>query len=446
MRQVYTYRDVLLLVIITGAVCCNKTFDEPPPYTVPDIRPTITIRQLRAMHFTGGFEKIFDEHVVEGVVTANDSSDNFYKSIVLQDSTGGITIRMDGTGLYHNYPVGRKLFVKLKDLWLGDYANMVQIGAGVDRSDPVYPDLIAIPRPLFDRHIIKGSLHNPAVPVSTTIEQLNDSLQSRLVIIRGVEMPPSDTGRPYADAQNRVSLNRVIQNCSGSRAYIRSSGFAGFANYRTPRGNGTITAVYSVFRNDKQLLIRDTSDVQLHGLRCTGTGAKLLLEEDFETVAGPDQPGNGWKNMAENGTRPYQLKTSAGNRYAEISAFATGQNSVVSWLVSPPVNLTGSSDEILVFMTKDGFDNGAVLQVLVSTNYDGGSTPWKARWVPLKAIVSKGSVSQLAGNWVSSGNISLNHLSGTVHIAFRYEGADPFNPFDKRTTTFQLDNIRIMGN
>jgi hypothetical protein len=446
MKDRRTYQNIIFFSLVTCAIYCNKTFDEPPPYTVPDIRSTISIRQLRSMHFTGGFEKISDEHIVEGIVVANDSSDNFYKSIVIQDSTAGITMRMDGTGLYHLYPVGRKLFIKLKGLWLGDYAGMMQLGIGVDRADPAYPDLVALPQPLFDRHVIKGNQHNIITPVACTIERLNDSLQSCLVLLQGVEMPPSDTGRTYADAQNRVSLNRTIQSCTGSRAYIRTSGFAGFASHKTPRGNGNITAVYSIFRNDKQLVIRDTSDVQLHGLRCTGNGAKLLLEEDFETSTGTGQSGKGWKNIAETGGRQFQFKTSAGNQFAEISAFATGQTSVVSWLVSPSVNLTGSSDELLSFATRDGFDNGAILQALVSTNYDGGNTPWKAKWVPLKAVISKGSVNGLSAGWILSGSVRLDHLSGTIHIAFRYEGNDPVTPFDQRTTTFQLDNIRVMGN
>jgi hypothetical protein len=44
---------------------------------------------------------------------------------------------MDGSGLYTSYPVGRKVAVKLKGLWLGDYAKMIQLGAAVDRSDPI---------------------------------------------------------------------------------------------------------------------------------------------------------------------------------------------------------------------------------------------------------------------------------------------------------------------
>ncbi len=447
MHKQKRYHIAVCVITLFVGIHCNKQFDEPPAYIGPDVHATIGIRQLRAMHFTGGFEKIFEEHIIEGTVIANDSSDNFYKCIVVQDSTAGIMIRLDGTGLYNSYPVGRKLFVKLKGLWLGDYARMVQLGAAVDRTDPAYLDLVGIPQTLFDRHLVKSNVYSKVVPIVTGIDGLNDSLQSCLVRIPDVEMPPSDTGRTYADAHNRVSLNRTVQSCNGARAYIRSSGFAGFANIKTPRGNGSITAVYSVFRNDKQLLIRDTSDVQLHGLRCTGNGAKLLFSEDFESgIANSDLSVKGWKNVAETGGKLYQSKMAVNNRYAEINAFATGQPSVISWLISPAVNLANSSDEILEFVTKDGFDNGAVLQVLVSANYDGGNTPWKAKWVPVKAVVSKGSVSGVAASWVSSGDIKLENFAGTVHIAFRYEGADPVNTFDKRTTTFQLDNIKIMGN
>jgi hypothetical protein len=87
-----------------------------------------------------------------------------------------------------------------------------------------------------------------------------------------------------------------------------------------------------------------------------------------------------------------------------------------------------------------------VLQVFASTNYDGGNTPWKAKWTLLKAAISKGSVSTINNNWVSSGSISLAGFSGMVYIAFRYDGADPVSVLDKRTTRFQLDNVRIEAN
>jgi hypothetical protein len=429
------------------SLCCRKQFDEPPPYSDVQLQPNLSIQQLRGMHLMGNFEKILDEFVIEGTVIANDSSDNFYRSIVLQDSTGGITLKLDGTGLYAVYPVGMQLCVKLKGLWLGDYARMLQLGAAVDRSDPLYPDLVSIPLPLFDRYLVKGSLHHHLRPISTSIDRLNDSLQSCLVMLSNMEFSPSDTGKPYADAVNRLSANQSLRACGGGNILLRTSGFAGFAAVKTPRGNGTVTGIYTVFRTEKQLLIRDTSDVQLGGLRCTGNGAKQLFYENFDGIK---QDTSfylaGWKNIAETGGKYYQSRTSSNNHYTEISAFASAQVSVVSWLISPPINLSGSSNEILNFVSKDGYDNGAVLQVFVSTNYDGSSSPSKAKWTQLKATVSKGSVNGLAASWQSSGNISLNSFSGTVYIAFRYEGADPLNPNDKHTTSFQLDEVRVDGN
>lgn len=436
-----------LLLLVLMNIQCNKKFDAPPEYTGPDSKPNLSIASLRAMHFIGNFDHIIDDFIIEGIVVADDIKDNFYKSIVLQDSTGGITIRLDGVGLYNDYPVGRKLCVKLKDLWIGDYARMIQLGAGVDRSDSLFPQIAPIPVPLFDRFLIKKSLQNPIVPKTVRIDQLNDSLQSCLIKIDNVEFAAADTGKSYADAINKLSNNTIVKACSGGNAYIRTSGFARFAAVKTPRGNGSVTAIYSVFRTDKQLLIRDTSDVQMTGLRCTGPGSKLLLTEDFESqVPNTNLQLPGWKNISETGGKSFQVKTAYNNMYAEISAFATTQTSVISWLIMPPVNLNNSANEILSFQTKDGFDNGGVLQVYVSTNYDGSATPWKARWTLVKAVISKGSVSGIAGDWLASGVISLAGFSGTVSIAFRYDGTDPVLAQDKRTTTFQIDNVRIEGN
>lgn len=194
-------------------------------------------------------------------------------------------------------------------------------------------------------------------------------------------------------------------------------------------------------------MLRDTSDVQMNNLRCTAAGFKTLFEENFETaVHNAAVALTGWKNIAEAGIATFIAKKNYGNTYVETSAFATGKASVTCWLITPVISLSNSANEVLQFQTKDGFDNGGTLQVYVSTNYDGSNTPSKSKWTALKAVVAKGSVSGIRGDWVNSGNVSLSGYTGKVWIAFKYEGADPVNANDKRTTTFQLDNIRIDGN
>lgn len=441
------YLFLIALFFIVGSINCERHFDEPPEYSGPRVKANISITEIKRLHIPNNFEKINEDLIIEGIVTANDRTDNFYKSIVIQDSTAGITVRLDGFSLFNIYPIGRKIFIRLKGLWLGDYGGMIQLGAGVNRSNPQFPELIPIPQPLFDRVIIKGGLNQNVLPIKLKIQDLNDSLQSMLVTLTQVEFDHSDTAKPYADAVNRQTIAHTLRTCGIGSVYVRTSGFAKFATALTTRGHGDITGIYSVFRTQKQLLLRDTSDVHMNGLRCTATGPKQIYAEDFSTqiadslISIPDI-----KNVSETGGKFFLSKVVSGDPCAEISAFATREQVVISWLILPVINLDLSSNEVLRFSTKDGFDNGAVLQVLVSTNYDGGDAPWKAKWTVLPAVIAKGSINGYSKEWIHSGDVSLHHLKGKIHIAFRYEGNDPPVQNAKLTTTFRIDNVVVTGN
>lgn len=445
MRPLYLF--LMALLFISGTTTCVKHFDEPPEYTGPKVKVNSSITEIKRLHIPNNFEKITEDLIIEGIVTANDKTDNFYKSIVIQDSTAGITVRLDGFSLFNIYPIGRKIFIRLKGLWLGDYGGTIQLGAGVNRSDPQFPELIPIPQPLFDRVIVKGDLDQKILPRRVKLGELNDSLQSMLVTLTQVEFDHSDTGKTYADAVNKQTVAHTLKTCGIGTVYVRTSGFAKFASALTARGHGEVTGIFNTFRTQKQFIIRDTNDVQLNGLRCTVTGPKQIYSEDFSgQIADSLIAISQIKNLSETGGKFFLSKMVSGNPCAEISAFATREQAVISWLILPAIDLDHSSNEVLRFSTKDGFDNGAVFQVLVSTNYDGGNTPWKARWTVLPALIAKGSVTGYAKEWVSSGDISLNHLKGKVYIAFRYEGNDPPVQAAKLTTTFRIDNIVVAGN
>jgi len=426
---------------------CIKNLDQPPLNMGANIQATIAIRTLRDGHIPGNTERLIDNQIVTGIVTANDANDNFYKTIVIQDSTAAITIRLDGFGLAADYPLGKRLFIRLNGLFFGEYGGMLQLGGGVDKTNPSFPELLPIPSPLFSKVIVIGNQEKMPDPLLVKFEQLRDTMQSRLIEIDSVEFAPSDTAKPFADYVNKETVSHTLRICNGGSLYLRTSGFASFAAVKTPRGNGRIRGIYTVFGSQKQLLIRDTSDVQLEGLRCSGSGPRILFFEDFENIpVNSFVQINGWKNIAETGSQFFLGKMLSNNRFAEISAFATAQPSVATWLVLPPINLNSSSNEQLSFLTKDAFDNGAVLQVYISTNHDGGSQPWKARWSLLKSTISKGAVNSIANKWTESGKISLSTYNGTVYIAFKYEGNDLPGINNKKTTAFQLDEIKIMGN
>jgi len=261
----YIYFCLSICIIFNS---CEKKYDTPPSNLDVAFAPDLSIKDLRAKHAMGKFEQITESKLIVGVVVANDQSDNFYKSIVVQDTSGGITVRMDGIKLDANFPIGRKIAIKLKDLWLGDYGKMIQLGVGVDNSDPTSPTLTGIPQTLFDQYIIKGELVNSLTPIVVPINTLNNNYQSMLVQLDQVEFTPTDTAKTYGDAVNKQSLNRTIRACNGSTILLRTSGYANFANAKTPIGNGSIVGIYSVFGTTKQLSIRDSFDVNLKQPRC----------------------------------------------------------------------------------------------------------------------------------------------------------------------------------
>ncbi|MEI6264419.1 MAG: DUF5689 domain-containing protein [Sphingobacteriia bacterium] len=448
MKNSLTYISwALLLLSIFLWPSCYKKLDEPPLYAGTMIQATQSIRTMRAAHIPGNFEKLSDNQIITGIVIANDATDNFYKTIVIQDSTGGISVRLDGFGLATDYPIGQRLFIRLNGLWLGEYGGMLQLGGSVDYADPSFPEIIPIPTPLFSKYILVGNKEAVPAPIKVRFEQLKDSMQSRLVQIDSIELVASDTAKSFGDAINKATVSHTLTICNGGTIYLRTSGFAKFAALKTPRGNGTITGIYTIFGSQKQLVVRDTSDLSMNNLRCSNGGPKQLFYEDFESIpVNTNLTINGWKNIPETGGKYFTGKITGGNRYAEISAFASNQPLISSWLILPPINLNNSSNEQLSFLTKDAFDNGASLQVFISSNYDGSNTPWKARWTLLKTIVSKGNINGIAPKWTESGKISLTGYTNTIYIVFKYDGNDLPNAVNMRTTAFQLDEIKIMGN
>lgn len=229
----------------------------------------ITIKNLRKLHLPNRVEPITKSWMIEGVVVGNDEHDNIYKSIIIQDSTGGIVLLLDGTNLYQNYPVGAFLRVRIQNLFLTDYRKMQQLVAGVDTSNGT---LVTggIPVPLFEKHITTLYDNYKIIPIEVAFKNLGDSLQGRLIKIMNVEFSATDTGKTYADYKNKTGASRALKFCTGGTIYIRSSGYADFAGITTPAGNGSVIGIYSVYNSEKQLLIRDTSDILLNNKRCTG--------------------------------------------------------------------------------------------------------------------------------------------------------------------------------
>ena len=225
---------VIIAFLFVGVSCVDLDFDEPPALGInPDIEANTLISDLKKFFDGNTAAEITSDFIISGIVTADDKSGNFYKTIYLQDETGGIAIVVDKTDYYNDYPIGRRIFVKCKGLFLGDYNGTIQLGGS---KDPDFADGVErIPNSLISQFIEKGQW-GQEVPIEkvVTIGSLNDDHISRLIELVNVTIV--DAGDTYAIPGGDGTQNRDINDCLGGQITMRNSDFSNFAGQIMPEG------------------------------------------------------------------------------------------------------------------------------------------------------------------------------------------------------------------
>jgi Family of unknown function (DUF5689) len=260
---------VLLLSLLALAPACVKTeFDEPPIGGTPvNLDPTKTIAELKAM-YTGTRTTIADSTIIiKGQVVMDDKSGNFYKTIVIQDATAGIEIKFNDGYLYNKYPLGRSVLINCRNLIISDYNGVLSLNGGTVVENGVV-STIGLSSAQADQQVFKGSFDTKIQPKVKKINELLSSDISTLITLENVEFASADVNKTYSDPIGQTSINRVVEDCNTASVLLRSSGFSNFAAALTPAGKGSLTGVYSVYRQDQQFYIRDTADVDMKNPRC----------------------------------------------------------------------------------------------------------------------------------------------------------------------------------
>jgi len=278
------------VVLLCSQSCVKDKFTSP---TTPNSDPsgmtaTMTIKDFKA-RFCGGAGgnvldsiapmKINDSIILSGVINADDRSGNIYKSLIFQDSTGGLQVVADQSDLYNTYPVGTRIFVKVKGMYLYNYLGTLELGSYINTTGAT-PSLGGIPSVLIGKYVVKGMTGLTVTPKHWTLfnltnaaDQLND--QSTLIQVDNVEFITADLSLTYADAINFASGNLILQDTvkpTPNTVTVRTSGYANFATQNPPSGFGSVLGVFTIYQQSNgttvnQLTVRDTSDVRLYSPR-----------------------------------------------------------------------------------------------------------------------------------------------------------------------------------
>lgn len=396
-------------VAISASVSCEREYDTPPERFIPEGN-IITLAELRN-NFTLP-HKFTGDTSIYAVVTTDEVNGNFFKDVYVQDATGAMLLRLTSSGGLYK---GDSVRIYLKGTILQDYNGMMQL----DSVD-------------VDENIVKQATGKVIQPENVTITDLGPLYHAKLVRLQGVQFASTDTALTWADAVNLSSVNRELLDCGGNTVIVRSSGYANFAGSSLPNGNGDLIGVVGQFGSDIQLFIRDPQELTMNNVsaRCQEPYLSKTFEDD-NVLSG------GWIIRNVIGSINWETNSQGsifGSYYGMCSNYdaGSGNSECESWLISPSVDLSNASIPFLEFQNACNY-NGSQMEVYISNNYDGVSSPTTATWTQLSPVLSSGSFA-----WVSSGILDITGFKTSgVYIGFKYTGSSTSGK------TWEIDNVII---
>ena len=278
-------RHTFIIALLTGAFavtsCQDRDWETPeglatePPYGNNSLvaGTTTTIAKLQSEYASvisnSSYKQITDDLWLRCVVTGNDFGGNIYKQISVQDETAGIIIGINGTDQGALMPVGQKLLISLKDLYIGGYGEQAQIGGlyngGLGRMDlSTWKQHVRLVMDGSEEASAFGTMKVDTVdfdPGKTMAQQAG-----KVVRLKGVTISGGGT-QTLAPDDGTVSLtsncaNRTLSGGNaGSNCVLRTSTYSDFMGVAIPSGQVELYGVATVYRNTWQILARTQSDL-----------------------------------------------------------------------------------------------------------------------------------------------------------------------------------------
>lgn len=372
---------------------------------------------------------ITGDFVLKAKVTANDKSGNLFKYIYVEDATGGIRINIDKADMFNDprFAVGKEVYVKLKNLYVGAVSGEIQLGT------PFSGAVGRIAETDVYKYFFDSKKAITAVTATEkTITQFTMADVGRWVKIKDLQFIAGDLEKVYASGQ---VTNRTLEDCSGNKVLLRTSNFADFAGQVIESGKGDVYGVLSIFNGTYQLWITDILGADLDDPRCDGSvyvPLAVLYKDDF--AAGGF--GSDWTTVNVAGTQVWNTSNQGnGTNYYAVMSAPLNNPANEDWLISKTVSLVGKTKAAVSF-TSDVRYGGNALQVYATENYTGN--PATTTWVLLPAALDTNNAA--FGDWVSSGNVDLSAFLGkNVRIAFKYTSTS------SAAATWEIDDFKIKG-
>lgn len=384
-----------------------------------------------AFTFDAASETVTEKYTV-GYVVSSDEGGNFYKQLVIQDApenpTAAIVVQVDKNPMFTQYEFGRKVFVKLNGLTVGEGNGVLQLG----RLDG--DEIGRIPSTLVQDYIIRTDEVATIVPKEVTISEFSEALESQYIRLNDMQFNSNlvvgNTTTFASESNDSFDGERLLESCAtGGSVVLSTSTFSDFKGLPLPANRGTIDGVltrdffddfYTIYINTPEAINFDND------LRCDP-----LFEDDF-SAGNLDK----WTPYNVTGTQEWYYNTFGNpDDSATMSGFSGGAQTNEDWLISLPIDLSNTPSAFLTFQTVKRY-NGNDIEVFYATDYNGGDPTTDGTWVALSPTLDTNTGSW--SSWTDSGSLDLSAAAGgNVFIAFKYTSTS------SAAATWEVDNVKV---
>lgn len=248
-----------------GAPFGNNELTEDGLTTIAELKT-----QFKSVIDGGSYAQITNDVKIKATVTGNDLGGNIYKQLFVEDATGAICIAINQSGLNGFMAEGQEILISLKDLYIGGYGRMAQIGTPYNNNGRMQIGRMA--QYVWANHFKvvnpKAELITPQPVDFNTVKGSIDANAGKLVVLKGVTFANANGKKRLVDGV-QAGGNYYNQSISGmSNVVVRTSSYADFAAMVMPYDTINkkpipcdIVGIAGRFNNDWQILIRKTSDI-----------------------------------------------------------------------------------------------------------------------------------------------------------------------------------------
>jgi len=264
--------------MLAGSCVKDRNFEAPiRPCTVNTVANT-SYDEVKNL-FVDETIQIQEDMIIEGYVVSSDKEGNFFNTLHFQDQSDnpgeGFQIEIDVRDSHLFYPVGSKIYIKLKGLYLGKSKDVFKIGGVFTSFGNV--SVGRLPRAVVDEHIVVSCEEAVVIrPKELEISEIQDSHTNTLIRIKGVQVVDEEVNLPFA--RSREETERTLIDCGQNEIIMLNSGFADFQAEVLPNENGYLSGVLLRENNNYFIAIRTLQDLVLDSERCDGSMNEITTQ------------------------------------------------------------------------------------------------------------------------------------------------------------------------